>query len=163
MKKIDMEAELKKWNSYCEKADAILTKFDEEVKAHQKKYNRKLKLGVGIVAVAATVFTGGVAAIASVASGAVSALGGAAAASLIGGGAAGGLGLSMFGSSIYALTSSFKRRKVLETECNELKSQLECIKLEYEGKNIDLNDKLAIKINQLKSPVGTECCGEKRA
>lgn len=36
------------------KADTVLTKFDEEVKAHQKQYNNKLKLGVGFVAVAAT-------------------------------------------------------------------------------------------------------------
>ena len=49
-KEIDMRAELKKWRKYIEKADDILTNFDNEVKAHQKEYNKKLKIGVGFVA-----------------------------------------------------------------------------------------------------------------
>ena len=88
------------------------------------------------------VLTGGIAAVVSSA-----VFGGAATASAVGGAAVGGFGLSFLGGSLYGLNKSSERGKVLKTECNNLKSQLECIKLEYEGQMINLDDKLTKHVN----------------
>ena len=92
------------------------------------------------------VLTGGIATVVAAFSGAVAALGGAAVAPAIGGAAVSGLGVSLLGGSVFGFMKSSKRRELLNFECKDLKSQLECIKLEYERQVINL-DKLTQKVN----------------